>query len=311
MKKLLRKQPSESVQRFFYPVTGTSLEIPVVVVKGRQPGATLLITAGIHGSEYPGIEAAKRLSKTINPTELQGTLVILPCVNPRAFFERAAFINPTDGKNLNRCFPGNPLGTETERIAYQLAQEFFPLADFYLDFHSGDLPEQLEEFVFIPSFGPEETIQAAHLGASYLEVPFAVISKSKVGASSCACLMGTPALLIERGGFGERSAAAIQGFMKDALHVASYLGMLSEPLPLIKELQLFENVHYLDSPQTGLWMPAFTVGDQVKAGQSLGTIEDFFGEVVWEGFAQQRGQVLYQVAGLPIVRGEHLIAYGY
>ena len=97
MKKLLRKQPSESVQRFFYPVTGTSLEIPVVVIKGRQPGATLLITAGIHGSEYPGIEAAKRLSKTINPTELQGTLVILPCVNPRAFLsERPLSILQTE-----------------------------------------------------------------------------------------------------------------------------------------------------------------------------------------------------------------------
>ncbi len=311
MKSLILKQPSESVRRFLYPVAGTSLEIPVVVVKGRQPGSTLLITAGIHGSEYPGIEAAKELSNTVNPKELQGTLIILLCINQRAFFERAAFVNPTDGKNLNRCFPGSPLGTETERLAYQLAQEFFPLADFYLDFHSGDLPEQLEEFVFIPSFGPKETIQVAQQVAGYLDVPFVVVSKSKVGASSCACLMGTPALLIERGGFGERSKVAIQGFMDDAFHILSYLGMLSKLVRIPKKLQLLEHVQYVNSPQTGLWMPALAVGDQVEAGQSLGTIEDFFGEVLWEEFAQQRGQVLYQVAGLPITKGEHLIAYGY
>lgn len=310
MKESIRKQPSESVQRFFYPMAGTDLEIPVVVVKGRQPDATLLITAGIHGSEYPGIEAAKELSNTINPKELQGTLIILPCINQRAFFERAAFVNPTDGKNLNRCFPGNPKGSETERIAYQLTQEFFPLADFYLDFHSGDLSEQLEEFVFIPSFGPKETIQAAHQGARYLDVPFGVVSKSKIGASNCACLMGVPALLIERGGFGERAEAAIQGFMQDALSILSYLGMCLTQQSLPKERPLLEHVQYLDSPQTGLWMPAFAVGDRVETGESLGRIENFFGEVLWEGFAQQRGQVLYQVAGLPIVAGEHLIAYG-
>ncbi|MBO1308016.1 succinylglutamate desuccinylase/aspartoacylase family protein [Enterococcus sp. 669A] len=311
MKEKLTKQIAGTVERLFYQVAGTDLELPVVSIKGQQPGATLLITAGVHGGEYPGIEAAKRLSQEINPSELMGNLIILPCVSQRAFYQRIAFVNPADGKNLNRSFPGKADGTETEKIAYTLETAFFSLADFYLDFHSGDLPEPLEQFVFIPGVGSPETVQQEYEAVQYLDLPFGIPSQSRVGASGCACQMGVPALLIERGGFGERLPAAIDGFVDDVQQHLRFLQILDEPLSGAKPLPLKENIHYLDSPQTGLWYPAFELGDQVEAGQSLGVIEDIFGNVLWEGFAKQKGEILYQVASLPISAGEHLIAYGY
>ncbi|MGM0216215.1 M14 family metallopeptidase [Enterococcus sp. AZ109] len=310
MKERLTKQKAQTVERFFYPVAGTDLELPVVTVKGQQPGATLLITAGIHGGEYPGIEAAKRLSQEINPNDLKGNLIILPCVSQQAFYQRIAFVNPTDGKNLNRCFPGTATGTETEKIAYTLGKKFFPLADFYLDFHSGDLPEPLDHFAFIPSVASPEMIQKEQEVLQYLDLPFGIPSHSQGGASSCACVKGVPSLLIERGGFGERLPAAIAGFMDDANQLLRFLQILDEPLRTANPLVLKETIHYLSSPQTGLWYPALKLGEKVEVGQSLGVIEDIFGKVLWEGFARQEGEVLYQVVSLPITAGEHLIAYG-
>lgn len=212
----------------FYKIAGTTLKIPLIVITGKNPGKTLLITAGIHGSEYPGIEACKRLSKLVNPNTIQGRIILLPCMNPNAFFERSAFVNPTDGKNLNRSFPGNKNGTETEKIAYALAKDFFPEADFYLDLHSGDLPEVLSSFVFIPGFGKQEVLQQAISAASYLDLNYGVKSVAKTGAYNYACLQGLPSLLVERGGYGGRESQHIEGFLKDIFGVMEYLELIPQ-----------------------------------------------------------------------------------
>jgi predicted deacylase len=74
----------------------------VTVVTGARPGPALLVTAGVHGAEYPGIQAAIELGRAVDPAELRGTLAIVPVVNIDAFWQRAMFVCPADGKNLNR-----------------------------------------------------------------------------------------------------------------------------------------------------------------------------------------------------------------
>ena len=43
---------------------------PYVAIRGKRDGASVLITAGIHAAEYTGIEAAIRLGRTIDPSEV-------------------------------------------------------------------------------------------------------------------------------------------------------------------------------------------------------------------------------------------------
>lgn len=310
MKDLLTEQPHASTQQYDFQVSDTEVTLPAAIIKGKYTGATLVITAGIHGSEYPGIEAAKQLIREIDPKTLTGNLVVFPCVNQQAFFERRAFINPADGKNLNRCFPGNPQGTESDKIAYTLETQVFPIAEFYLDFHSGDLSEKLESFVFIPGVGEPHALQKARESANSLNVPFGVISKGRTEAYNRACALGIPALLIERGGFGERRSQDIDGFVDDARKIMEELGILERPQTERKELTLIRQVCYFNSPITGLWTPACEIGETVKKGQLLGTIEDFFGNVLDEVKASQDGLILYQVVSLAIVKGEALISYG-
>ena len=46
------------------------------------------------------------LAGEINPTQLEGTLVILHCANVPMFNAKTAFVNPIDDLNFNRIFPG-------------------------------------------------------------------------------------------------------------------------------------------------------------------------------------------------------------
>src|ERR1700692_1051011 len=71
----LRTGQPRNEQGFLRPIEG--LEIPFGVVEGERPGPCLLVTAGVHGSEYCSIEAALRLMKR-SPRGLAGTILVLP-----------------------------------------------------------------------------------------------------------------------------------------------------------------------------------------------------------------------------------------
>src|SRR5262245_29999159 len=102
----------------FIAVPNTPIKMPITLINGVSEGQTLLITAGIHGGEYPSIEAAIRFAKGVDPSQASGQIIVMSPVSLNAFHARQAFLVPEDGKNLNRQFPGRALGTMAERMAY-------------------------------------------------------------------------------------------------------------------------------------------------------------------------------------------------
>ena len=58
--------------RAMLPVPDTMTKIPLTVINGVEDGPTLLITAGIHGGEYPGIAAAIELGCTRSISRASG-----------------------------------------------------------------------------------------------------------------------------------------------------------------------------------------------------------------------------------------------
>lgn len=100
--------------------------IRVWVIEGKEPGKTLVATAGVHGCEYIGMEALRQLGQELEPENMSGRLILIPVVNEAGFYAGARQVNPSDGKNLNREFPGKEDGTVTQRIAKVLEQEIYP-----------------------------------------------------------------------------------------------------------------------------------------------------------------------------------------
>ena len=92
---------------------------------------------GVHGNETSGMRTAERLAQHFAQHEpVLGTVRVMPRVNPTASkAERRC--SPADGKDLNRCFPGDPEGSLTERIADALWRETAD-ADFIIDLHGCD-----------------------------------------------------------------------------------------------------------------------------------------------------------------------------
>jgi hypothetical protein len=117
--------------------------LPVLVAQGAQPGPTLLVSAGIHGNEYDGMVALRRVWEELDPSELSGTFVAIMCCNVDAHLvpdRNSAY----DGQNLARVFPGKVDGTLTERVAYCIQHDFIEKCSLMCDLHTAglDMSEQ-------------------------------------------------------------------------------------------------------------------------------------------------------------------------
>ena len=94
--------------RTYLPVPDTSTSIPVTIINGKEDGPTLLITAGIHGGEYPGIAAAMELGRDVSPEDVAGCLISVSYTHLNARFpipSTPAFPLSKSADNL-RIFPG-------------------------------------------------------------------------------------------------------------------------------------------------------------------------------------------------------------
>lgn len=93
-------------QNGWLEIAGEDLKLPLTLISGRKEGKTLLISAGIHGAEYIGVQTLLEISGEIDPDTLSGNVICLHMANPSAFKDYVRFYVPEDGKNLNRVFPG-------------------------------------------------------------------------------------------------------------------------------------------------------------------------------------------------------------
>ncbi len=278
------------------------LEIPFAIIEGAQPGPCLLITTGVHGSEFCSIEAAVRLMQT-RPEEIKGTLLILPILNVQAFHKRNIYIMPQDGKNLNRMFPGKPDGTTSERLAHWLVSDVFPKADAYIDLHGGDLDEGLAPFTIFPAGSDTSLALAAAFG-----IPVAVAAGGAGYTVDTAHKLGIPSILPEVSGNGLWGETTVTRMTDGIRRVMQHIGMLSGEAP-VTPLDVV-TMWVPTAPRTGLWYPKKELSEPVARGELLGEIKTVFGDVLASIHSEKEGFILYRLTSLSVNENEALLGVG-
>src|SRR5437667_445257 len=145
-------QKTKGFLRLGETVTGP-IQLPIVIVNGRGDGPVLCLTAGVHATEYPSIDALMRLTRELTPEVLRGTLIAVPVVNMHMFASRQGFVSPIDGQNLNKIAPGGKSGSISDIFADVLLNEVIAKAEYHVDMHAGDLGEILYAFGGYPITG--------------------------------------------------------------------------------------------------------------------------------------------------------------
>jgi len=294
----------------FLSVTGTTVRIPIVIVNGAQDGPTLLVTAGIHGGEYPSIEAAIRFGQELDPSQISGNIIVMSPISLNAFHARQAFLVPDDGKNLNRVFPSKATGTISERMAFTIMNDVVPHIQGWIDMHGGDIPEALVPFGgYIIGTNESVNQQAREMSAAF-GLKYLLHPSSLPGTSiSSATALGIPGILVEAGQLGildeENTLILLQG----CRNVAQCMNILSGKVTPVEQIE-YMNFPWVRSEHTGCWYPKVKIGDVIEKGQTVGVVKDYFGTVLGEYKAVEAGLVLLVCAAMSVNANDPLVGIG-
>lgn len=272
---------------FTHKATGEAIRFPYGVVEGAQPGPTLVVMGGMHGSEFCGIEAAIRLLKETKPENLKGTLKVVTIYNLPAFEANLAFLVPQDGINPGRSFPGSEDGTYSEAMGHYISETLLRKADFYVELHGGDIPEALTPFVMYSVTGNEEVDAKARGLAEVYNIPIVVAGDVRnlpkpihTAGFRAMSLEGLPGILTESGQQGILTDEDTERHLVGLRNVMKHLGMIEgEIVNTVKRMYSEEHIA-LRSEHEAMWYPFVKLGDWVKKDQVIGEFRDYFGEYV-------------------------------
>jgi uncharacterized protein len=286
--------------------------IPITIVRGAQPGPTLALIAGTHGSEVAPIVALQRVRAALDPATVRGTVLIVHVANMPSFLGRTVYYGPTDGKNLNRVYPGKADGTVSERIAYAITNQIIERADYLVDIHSGDGNESLRPYTY---WSPLRMDARADSIAREMALAWGndhiVIDtvrprdrQATVYTQNTAHIRGKPALTTEAGYLGVATEDMIQRNVDGVFRLLRYFRMVPGEVELVRQPLFFERTEVLRSPATGVWHPRVERGQSVQKGAVIGVLTDFFGATQAEIRAPFGGIVLYVVGTPAMSQGE-------
>jgi predicted deacylase len=222
-------------------------------------------------------------------------------------------VAPDDGKNLNRCFPGDPAGTLAERLAHATFTELIAGSDALVDMHAGDMVEALEPFALYDA-GPGEA-SARELAIAY---GLGYIIRQEPGperavggtTSAAAARAGIPAIIAEAGGCGLVEQAAVDAHVRGLDRVLALLGMAVDPAPAAgpeSTPAYLRRFLWLRCDDAGWWEPAVRPGEAVTEGQLLGTVSSIDGAQVLQTITAPAAGVPMFVTSSPAVAPDGLL----
>lgn len=263
-----------------------TVPIPIIVLKSGD-GPTIILSAGVHGDEYEGQIALLKLARSLDPDSVRGRVIILPALNLPAVL-KAERLSPIDGLNLNRNYPGDPMGSITPTIAHYVSSVLLPLTDVHIDLHSGG-----RTLDYVPCINLNEMhdpslrdpdLEARTLAAlKVFGAPVGLINRDLDTAGHPSHLyeqMGILSLGSELGGCGIVSQDVLRMAERGLRNLLVHFGMVEgrviapeeegDPptrLVVIPDIECYEM-----APETGIYEPFVALGEPVALGQALGQV---------------------------------------
>jgi hypothetical protein len=274
--------------------------IPVAVFHGAKPGPALALVAGSHGTEYASIIALEKMIGLLNPAEISGTVIIVPLINIPSFEQKTPHINPVDGKNMNRMYPGKMDGTQTDRASFMITKQVVEQCDHMIDLHGGDIDESLRPYSYWTKTGNEQQDRVSREMVLAFGLDHIIISTDRPKdpqasryLENTATTRGKPSITVEAGHAGTVEAEDVNALVNGCLSVMRYLKMAAGSPSVVENPVWIDKVVTLASEQTGIFYPLVRRGTYVEQGMKVGYVTDYLGKTIFEARAAASGIVLY------------------
>jgi uncharacterized protein len=269
---------------------GRELATPFWRIDSGRDGPSLGMIAAQHGNEVIGAEVANRFQEVCAAQLVAGTVWLVPMANLLAVRSRRhSFdlgpeennrMNPAKQHNMQRAWPGNPAGHETERLAYALDQAVLRHCTHFVDMHCWEhvkAAESLTQSDHAPSRAMGEAATTRFISYRPTSVPAA----GTMMVSQWMLKGGRASLTIELSGQYQMNERQVTMGLSSMINIAKVLGMIEGPPERVdgpRVVRSRETSHDVRAPCAGIFMPArradqtATLGpeDHVSKGQELG-----------------------------------------
>jgi len=292
------------------------VEIPIAVVRGSSTGPILAILAGVHGTEYVGVDAVLSTYSGTDPKNLRGTLILVPVANVLAFQTRSSVLTPGDEKNLNRVFPGNPDGTISDRLADFLYREVASRSNCVVDIHGGDSLEYLGPMTVFCRTGDDRTQRNTEELAKIFGFRFAYDEGDPATKGTVGQLMQElpksriPAIQLEVGGGARPDSQLTQQVLTGVTNVMKYLKMVDGPLVTPVRQDLLTKLVSIRARKGGFVRLRCELEQEIQKGEELGEIVDLRSGDVEKVVAPMSGFILGKTSTAAVNPGETLVRIG-
>src|SRR5262245_14353652 len=273
--------------------------IPVIVINGEKRGPVLALVSGAHGTEYTSIIAIEKLISLLDPSEIAGTVILVPLVNIQSFEQKVPHINPIDNKSMNRFYPGKADGTQTERVSLLITKEVVDRSDYLIDYHGGDLDESLRPYAYWAPTEKEAQDRVSNEMVLAFGLDHIIIWRDRptdLNATryldNTATARGKPSIVVEAGYAGTVESDDVALLVNGTLSTMRSLKMIAgDPRPIENPVWL-DRVVDIISDGSGIWYPLVKRGIYVQKSMKVGYVNYYFGYHIGEVSNHMGGTVI-------------------
>lgn len=255
---------------------------PIAVVRNGS-GPTVLLTGGNHGDEYEGPIALTKLIQSLDPARIQGRVIVMPFLNAPAV-AAGTRVSPIDGVNMNRTFPGDPLGTVTRMVAHYVHSRLLPLADAVADIHSGGKSMFFSPFAAVHELDDRSLMEKSRRAMLAFDPPIGLLVRELDVAGTLDTeveKLGKVLVTTELGGGGTTSTATIGHAERGVRNLLRHFGILdgapetraSLGLKPTRMMMAKEDA-YVATDHSGLLEMLVDLDGPVSAGQPIARVYD-------------------------------------
>jgi len=257
----------------------STIEIPIAVVNGA-PGPAVLFTGGVHGDEYEGQIAVSRLARGFDPQSLRGRLILMPAVDlPAALAGRR--MCPIDGRDFNRCLPGDPRGSFCQVLAHFVDTEILTRVDISVDIHAAGNAMEAALSSNMRYVDDADILQRTFTLAEQFAAPWNVVFWGVDETSTLAAAAEQRRVLSissELGGYGRVSVEGLRIAERGLRNVMKGMEMIEgtpdtvqlDGHPGTRHMEVRDQTGYVFAPSDGLFEPRLLPGEAVRAGELAG-----------------------------------------
>ena len=286
------------------------LGLPYIIINGKEEGPTVAIDSSVDGDEPDGIDAILRLAKMVKPEELKGTLLLVPVVNPPAFMAGTR-LSPLDGLRMGSCYPGNPKGRMSERLAYAHWHEFVIKADYVITCHCGGGGNVLRNFIIVPAADTGKVGSRSLQWAKASGVPIVEQNAKSHYLGNLiveAPKRGIPVVMPEID--TEVRSKDVAKVYECIVNLLLNLGMIAGEAKLPKRQYVSRCEYSVNPNRMGMWVPMKNVGARVKKGETIGIfLNPYTGEEV-ERVRSEFSGIISQRASRGVITQSVINIYG-